>query len=133
MSWLDSAAGAGIGGGLVGLVTVAIRAFSSDRKEARRAAIQAAKLESEREETGTHATERAYDRIDRLLREERDERRREREELGGHIDALRTENRELRALLAEAQKLTADLRAEVDRLRSEMLRAYVHSEPPLAE
>lgn len=130
MSWTDHLTGAGVGGGLVGLITVVARLVGKDRSEERKAALQSAKVEAAREATGAHATERAYDRIERLLGEEREERRREREELRSEIDALREENAELRSLLAEAQLLTAELRAEVDRLRNEMVRAYVKSEPP---
>ena len=144
MSLEEGIGGAVAGSGLMGLLAVGLRVFGRDRREARKTAVEAAKVEAKREETGTHATERAFDDVKSLLADERELRRQERDHyarqldaLTDELDAMREANAGLIRSLTEALDLVCKQQGEIDRqrteivrLRNEVLRRYVDSERP---
>lgn len=144
MSLEDGIGGAFAGGGVLGLLAVGMRVFGRVRTRDATAKVKTAAIEAKREETGTHATERAFDDVKSLLAEERDLRRQERDRytqqldvLTDELDAMREANAGLIRSLTEALDLVCKQQVEMDRqkteiirLRNEVLRRYMDSERP---
>lgn len=122
IGYLVTALGAG---GLSAVLTRWIAARAKDRAGERRERVELERLEAQREETGAHAAERAYDRLERLLNEERERCDRRISHLEAELEAYRLGNEALKERLAEAEREVEHLKGRLSEARDSWLKAYL--------